>query len=113
MIYSQHYTKVIKNWVFYFYFFIYRKMYSCVKLIEDGQKKIMTVPTKWVMEGVLYWPQNKFLEGKLFKSYTDPQEDWLQIQIENELFQGLFTFLLKHFKKQNLIVLMIYSLMFL
>ena len=113
MIYSQHYTKVIKNWVFYFYFFIYRKMYSCVKLIEDGQKKIMTVPTKWVMEGVLYWPQNKFLEGKLFKSCADPQEDWLQIQIENELFQGLFTFLLKHFKKQNLIVLMIYSLMFL
>ena len=59
--------------------------YSAVKLTENNKKKIMSVPSKWVLGDKCYFPRNKFMELKLSMINADPKEDWKEIPIENEL----------------------------
>uniref|UniRef100_A0A7M5X7K9 Uncharacterized protein n=1 Tax=Clytia hemisphaerica TaxID=252671 RepID=A0A7M5X7K9_9CNID len=59
--------------------------YSSIKLTEKNRKKLITVPSKWVMGDVLYYPPNKFMEKKLAMELADPTEKWKEIPIELEL----------------------------
>ena len=62
--------------------------YSCVKFFEDGIKKIMTVPSNWVMGDNVYWPKKNV--NRHHKSCADPQEDWLEIEIYKEVYRGIY-----------------------
>uniref|UniRef100_A0A7M5XBL4 Uncharacterized protein n=1 Tax=Clytia hemisphaerica TaxID=252671 RepID=A0A7M5XBL4_9CNID len=67
-------------------FFAFRMShYSSVKLTENRVKKLLTVPSKWVMGKNLYYPKDKFSELKLSRQLADPQADWKEIPIEQEL----------------------------
>lgn len=62
--------------------------YSSIKLVENNVKKMMTVPSKWVMGDRCYFPRNKFLERKLSQMCADPEENWKEIAIEKELLRN-------------------------
>ena len=62
--------------------------YSAIKLRENNKKKMMTVPSKWVMGDRCYFPRNKFMEKKLSKQCVDPNENWKEIIIEKELLRN-------------------------
>jgi hypothetical protein len=62
--------------------------YSCVKFIENGAKKIMTVPSNWVSGNTVSWPPNRTNEKKHYKRCSDPEEDWLVFEITREIFRG-------------------------
>eukprot|EP00111_Clytia_hemisphaerica_P011520 TCONS_00033814-protein len=59
--------------------------YSSVKLTENNVKKLITVPSKWVIGKCLYYPKDKFMERKLAKNLADPEESWREIPIEQEM----------------------------
>ena len=62
--------------------------YSAVKLTENNTKKIMSVPSKWVMGEMCYFPKNKYMELKFANQNVDPKEDWKEIPIEKELLRN-------------------------
>ena len=62
--------------------------YSCVKFFEHGKKKMMTVPSNWVMGDHVYWPNKN--EKRCYVSCASPQEDWLEIKIHKEVYRGIF-----------------------
>lgn len=64
-------------------------MFSCIKFKEHGKKRIMTVPSNWIVGESLCWPQNSQNVGLLFKKQANPQENWKRIQISKNLFQGI------------------------
>ena len=68
--------------------FLVKMSHTCVLFKENGKKKMMTVPSNWVIGKELYWPPQRFLEKKLYVERADPEETWRSIPILKEVFQG-------------------------
>jgi len=62
-------------------------MFSSVKFKENGKKRIMTVPSKWIVGDNLCWPNNNNQVSTLFRQMADPKDSWKQIQITRQLYQ--------------------------
>ena len=60
--------------------------YSCVKFLEHGKKRIMTVPSNWIVGESAYWLRKN--KTRSFEKCLDPCEDWTEVPIYKEVFRG-------------------------
>ena len=68
-------------------------MFSSIKFKENGKKRIMTVPSNWIVGDSLCWPNNNKQVNTLFRKMADPQDSWKQIQITRQLYEGIILFI--------------------
>ena len=67
-----------------YFFLLEMDLYCCVAYMENGQKRMSTVPANWIINEI--WPLNG--TQRLLKSRATPQESWLQIPNDFVLFSG-------------------------
>jgi len=62
--------------------------FCCVAFVENGSKKMGTVLSKWILNGILYWPKTNF--HLLMKQRAPPKETWYQISDHSILYTGSY-----------------------
>jgi len=60
--------------------------YCCVAFMEEGQKKMATVPSNWLLNSMLYWPRTNW--SSMMKRRAPPKDSWIQVPNPTVLFTG-------------------------
>ena len=60
--------------------------FCCVTFVENNKKKMATVPSNWILNGVMYWPKTNWMSE--LKRLAPPKEKWHQVPNPSILFSG-------------------------
>ena len=60
--------------------------FCCVAFVENNKKKMATVPSNWILNGVMYWPKTNWMSE--LKRRAPPKEKWHQVPNPSILFSG-------------------------
>ena len=63
--------------------------FCTVAYVENGTKKMSTVPRNWFYNGTLYWPNDRNKEKLWYKNSEPPKSDWFQVHGATLLKEGI------------------------